>query len=114
MASLDKTETTEVSAGAVELTGGTTGPARRGFVTRLYNETMASLLPTKGIACVQLRRLEVGGRVVSASTIRQAIHDRDEELLRSLVPETTLRFLTSPDAEPIRRAIAASTDLAHY
>ncbi len=41
MASLDKTETTEVSAGAVELTGGTTGPARRGFVTRLYTGTGA-------------------------------------------------------------------------
>lgn len=41
MASLDKTETTEVSASAVELTGGTTGPARRGFVTRLYTGTGA-------------------------------------------------------------------------
>lgn len=110
---LDLTVFTEI-ARRLGITRRFVGDEKASFVTRLYNETMASLLPTKGIACVQLRRLEVGGRVVSASTIRQAIHDRDEELLRSLVPETTLRFLTSPDAEPIRRAIAASTDLAHY
>lgn len=41
MSSLDKTETIEGSTSAVEATGGTTGPARRGFVTRLYTGTGA-------------------------------------------------------------------------
>lgn len=41
MASRDKTETTEASTSVAAPTGDTTGPARRGFVTRLYTGTGA-------------------------------------------------------------------------
>lgn len=87
-------------------------PASR--VTGLYNALMARELPEKGIECRIIPRLEAAGAPVSASTVRQAIHDGRMEDIRSLVPESTWRFFRSPEAEPVIAAIRAEKDVVHY
>ena len=83
-------------------------------VTGLYNEIMAQELPEAGIRCEIIPRKEEGGAAISASTVRQALKDGDMERLRRLVPETTLRYFESPEAEPVIRRICAEEDVKHY
>ncbi len=83
-------------------------------VTALYNEIMLRRLPELGIDCRIIPRLEAEGRPVSASTVRQAIHDGRTADIRALVPESTWRFFASPEAEDVIRAIRAENDVAHY
>lgn len=90
------------------------GEERASHVTALYNETMVRRLPELGIDCRVVPRLEAGGRPISASTVRQALHDGRPEDIRSLVPESTWRYFTSPEAAEIVRAIALEDDVIHY
>ena len=83
-------------------------------VTALYNQIMAEKLPTLGIRCKMIPRLEIGGRIVSASTVRQAIHDGNLEGIADMLPETTLRYFRSPEAAPVIAAICVSDDVIHY
>ena len=83
-------------------------------VTALYNQTMTERLPQAGIECVILPRLEVGGKAVSASTVRQAIHDGQLETIQDLVPESTYRYFESPASQPVREAICRADDVIHY
>lgn len=87
-------------------------PASR--VTGLYNAVMAQKLPEKGIECRIIPRLEAEGGPVSASTVRQAIHDGRVEAIRPLVPESTWQFFHTPEAEPVIAAIRAAEDVVHY
>ncbi len=90
------------------------GEEPRSLVTGIYNETMRTLLPENGIACTVVPRLEAAGRPVSASDVRAAIKEGKTEELKDLLPETTLRFLASPEAEPLIRRIRNETDVIHY
>ncbi len=83
-------------------------------VTGLYNAIMASRLPELGIECRILPRLQREGKSISASTVRQAIHDNALEDIRPLVPESTYRYFTSPGAEAVRAAIRGTADVIHY
>lgn len=83
-------------------------------VTSLYNAVMAEQLPEQGIGCVIVPRLEQDGRAVSASTVRQFIHDGPPEAAAALLPETTLRYFLSPEAAPVIAAIRAMSDPKHY
>ena len=58
-------------------------------------------LPAHGIRCVELPRYESGGSVVSASTVREAIAENNFKVLEEMLPETTLAYLKSPEAEPV-------------
>lgn len=83
-------------------------------VTGAYNRIMCEELPRAGIDCVVVPRREANGRAISASTVRSALKDGDEQLLRTLVPPTTLAWLQSPAAEPVIRAIRQAKDVVHY
>ena len=83
-------------------------------VTSLYNSIMAAQLPAHGVECVILPRFEVQGAPVSASTLRKALQTEDWNTVRTLVPQTTLDYLTSPAAEPVLKAIRAAQDVIHY
>lgn len=83
-------------------------------VTALYNEVMLHRLPALGIDCRVVPRLEAEGRPISASTVRQAIHDGRTADIRPLVPESTWRYFASPKAEDVIRAIQAENDVVHY
>lgn len=90
------------------------GEEKASHVTALYNEAMVRRLPELGIECRVVPRLEVEGKPVSASTVRQAIHDGRLEDIRPLVPETTWSWFNSPDARPVIEVIRRERDVIHY
>lgn len=62
-------------------------------VTGQYNEALAQALPQAGIELRQLPRLERDGAPISASAVRALLGTGQEEVLRTLVPDTTLAYL---------------------
>ena len=83
-------------------------------VTGLYNKIMAAQLPENGIDCVILPRKEALGKVISASTVRAALQAGDWQTLSQLVPQTTLDYFRSSEAEPVLRRIRSAEDVVHY
>lgn len=83
-------------------------------VTGLYNQVMAQALPEAGIRCVIVPRRTAGDAPVSASTVRQAIHDGRLSEIRPLVPESTWAYLCSPQAEPVLKQIRDRAQVVHY
>ena len=84
-------------------------------VTASYNRIMAEHLPELGVACCVIPRLTTeDGRVISASTVRQAIHDDALDTVLDMLPPATARYLTSPEAEPVIAAIRGSKNVIHH
>lgn len=83
-------------------------------VTGIYNNIMAEELPKSDIECIIVPRLEFNGTPVSASTVRQAIHDGKIEDIKPLVPETTYNFFKSPKASEIIKRIQENENVIHY
>jgi [citrate (pro-3S)-lyase] ligase len=70
-------------------------------LTSAYNKMMAEILAANGINWVELPRIQAGGLPISASGVRKAFAQGDNETLRLLVPAATLEFLQSPAARAI-------------
>ena len=83
-------------------------------VTGIYNEIMAKKLPENQIACKIIPRKEANGSVISASTVRTALKSGKMELLKTLVPETTLRYFHSEEAAPVIEKIKAAQNVVHH
>ena len=83
-------------------------------VTGLYNEIMAAQLPENGIDCVILPRKQALGKAISASTVRAALQAGDWQTLSQLVPQTTLDYFKSSEAEPVLRRIRSAENVVHY
>lgn len=83
-------------------------------VTGLYNEIMAAQLPENGIDCVILPRKQALGKAISASTVRAALQAGDWQTLSQLVPQTTLDYFMSSEAEPVLRRIRSAENVIHY
>ena len=83
-------------------------------VTGLYNEIMAAQLPENGIDCVILPRKQALGKAISASTVRAALQAGDWQTLSQLVPQTTLDYFRSSEAEPVLRRIRSAENVIHY
>lgn len=83
-------------------------------VTGIYNRIMAEELPKGGTACHIIPRKEAGGKAISASTVRQALQQENWELLQTLVPATTYRYFTSPEAAPVLERIRRAGNVVHY
>lgn len=62
-------------------------------MTNLYNEALKATLPAHGITLTEIPRLETADTPISASAVRSALAAGDTEKLRTLVPETTFRYL---------------------
>lgn len=90
------------------------GEEKASHTTALYNEEMVRRLPEFGIECRVAPRFALEGRPVSASTVRQAIHQGRLEDIRPLVPETTWNYFSSPLAAPVVEAIQREKDVIHY
>ena len=75
---------------------------------------MKSLLPDCGIRCTEVQRLQIDGITVSASTIRKAIQDGDEALIRALVPKTTADYIFSEEARGVVENIRKTKDVIHH
>lgn len=89
------------------------GEEQQSHVTALYNSVLKAALPEYGVRCVEIPRLRVDGKTVSASTVRQAIHDGRLEDIRPLVPESTYRFFASAEGAAVRAAIQKEKNVIH-
>ena len=64
-------------------------------VTEAYNRAMQAYLPPRGVEVRVIPRREEGGAPISASRVRTLWQEGNTDALRSLVPETTLAYLTA-------------------
>ena len=78
-------------------------------VTQAYNEAMKRVLTKHGIVLVVVQRLKLSGEAISASQVRQLIHEGRLDETEKLVPKTTFKFLKSKEAAPIVKKIKTST-----
>lgn len=62
-------------------------------VTNQYNQEMKELLPRYGIEVVETSRLEIEGRPISASWVRDCLEKRDFDTIRKLTPPATCEYL---------------------
>jgi len=83
-------------------------------VTGLYNQIMAEQLPAAGLECVIIPRLEVGGQAVSASLVRQLIHDGQMESIKELAPPSTYNYFMTEAGKLTARRIREAQDVKHY
>lgn len=83
-------------------------------VTAMYNEVMKKELPRYGVECVEIPRLTCEGEVISASMVRQAIHDGRLEEIRGFLPETTYEFFAGPEGSAVTAAIQRKKNVIHY
>ncbi len=82
--------------------------------TSIYNRIMKEALPAAGIGCEIIPRFGIDGEAVSASAVRQAIHDGDWDTLEKLVPPTTSAYFRSPEAAPVIARIRGTADVIHH
>lgn len=92
------------------------GEEPNSLVTNIYNQIMQKKLPENGIECIVIprKKYESANKVISASIVRQAIKDGNFEILRELVPKTTLDFFLSEEAEPVIARIRGEVNVIHY
>jgi [citrate (pro-3S)-lyase] ligase len=83
-------------------------------VTGLYNSIMKEELPKSGIECAEVPRLELDGQPVSASRVRQAIHDGDMDAVRAMVPQSTYGYFETERGQQTARLIRESASVIHY
>ena len=101
-------------AAALGITDRFVGDEPTSVVTGIYNEILSTALPEAGVACHIIPRKEADGKAISASTVRSCIHDGRLEDIRGLVPETTYRYFTSPEAAAVIGRIRAAEEVVHY
>ncbi len=62
-------------------------------VTDLYNQAMKKILPQYGINLFEIPRKKQNGKYISASLVRKYLEENNKELLRELLPETTMKII---------------------
>ena len=82
-------------------------------VTSIYNRMMKDRLPNGGegwpsVRVHEMPRFEMEGLPVSASRVRDLIREDSLENVRSLVPESTWKWLVSEEARPVIEKIKNS------
>ena len=112
-ADLDATLFTRI-AKALNLTSRYVGEEPFSAATRSYNEALAAVLPAAGVDLRIIRRKEEDGRPISASHVRQLIHDGNIEAIRPLVPDTTYNYLTGPEGANAVARICACDNVIHH
>lgn len=83
-------------------------------VTGIYNRVMLEELPRAGVEVTVVPRLALDGAVVSASTVRRALHEGDWDTVRALTPATTYGYLMSDEATPVIERIRRAECVVHY
>lgn len=72
-----------------------------------YNDALAAILPKYGLGLEIIPRLAVDGKVISASQVREFIRQDNWPAIKELVPETTYKYLISPEAQSVIAKIKA-------
>lgn len=84
------------------------------LVTGIYNHVMQEELPKCGIECRVIPRKELDGRPISASVVRQCLQEGNLEALRGMVPQTTMDYFLSREAEPVLERLQNAGSVTHY
>lgn len=100
-AKLDVTIFGEFIAPALGITRRYVGEEPYCIVTKAYNQAMIEILGRKDIVLKIIPRIEINGEAISASKVRELIHQDNILEIRKLVPSSTFDFLTSEAARPI-------------
>ena len=74
-------------------------------LTNAYNATMRRLLPGYGVELNVIERKHAMDEAISASRVRELLANNDFSQLAEYVPPTTLAYLVSEDAAPIRELL---------
>lgn len=69
------------------------GEETHDMITAQYNKAMRELLPLAGIEVVEFPRYAVNGEIISASTVRKCIADKNLEELKKYLPEESLQYI---------------------
>ena len=101
-------------AETLEINSRYVGEEPKSLVTGIYNRIMSEKLPEHGIKCVIVPRKESNGEIISASNVRQAIKNGELEKIKNLVPASTYKFFSSPEAENIIKKIRTADNVIHY
>lgn len=101
-------------AKALNITARFVGDEPFSRVTGIYNRILSEELPPAGIQCVILPRKTMEGTPISASTVRMCLKSGDYAALKTLVPETTYRYFTSKQAQPVLQKLRGCTNVTHY
>ena len=112
-ARLDIAVFTQIAA-ALGITARYVGDEPASTVTAAYNRVMCAELPKAGIDCIVVPRKQSEGTPISASTVRQCLQRGDWQTLRTLVPQTTYDYFTSPEAAPVLAKIRSAGNVVHY
>ena len=83
-------------------------------VTARYNAVMEEELPKSGIDLEIIPRKAADGRLISASTVRAALQTGDWDILKAMLPETTLAYFQSAQAQPVLERIRHAKNVIHY
>lgn len=83
-------------------------------VTGLYNQVLQATLPAAGVALTVVPRLTQAGQPISASNIRQALHNGDLAAIRPWVPATTYAFFASAAGQAVIAKLQAVNAVKHY
>lgn len=75
------------------------------IVTGTYNEAMREILPQYGIEVVEVNRFEQEGRFISATKVRELIKNGKTEEAYSLLPDSTISYLQSPQGQEVIRRL---------
>ena len=67
-----------------------------------------------GIDCIVVPRKEADGKAISASTVRQCLQSGDWDILKTLLPQTSLAYFRSPEAAPVLERIRKAGNVVHY
>ncbi|MDR1934810.1 MAG: [citrate (pro-3S)-lyase] ligase [Candidatus Accumulibacter sp.] len=79
-------------------------------LTGAYNLTLRALLPLHGIELKIIERKQTADGAISASRVRELIAQGDFAALADYVPPTTLAYLESDAAKPVRERLRGSED----
>lgn len=101
-------------AKSLGITGRYVGEEPFSHVTGIYNAIMKKELKKAGIACVVIPRKEIGAVPVSASQVRQFIHNGQLDQIKSLVPATTYAFFQSVEGQVVMEQIQKANTVIHY
>lgn len=74
-------------------------------LTDAYNQALQRILPVYGIELLIIERKQGSSGVISASRVRELLARNELSRLADYVPPSTLAFLVSDDAAPIRQRL---------
>lgn len=100
-------------AGAMNIARRYIGEEPFSRITQIYNRVMQQSLPAHGIECILIPRKAQDGTAISASSVRQLLHDGPIEAIQSLVPESTYAYFLTDEGRRTVEAIRAAENVRH-